>query len=301
MASADMRIKFYGVRGSFSPTKMTQTQIGVNTCCVRLDIDDQILIFDAGSGIINCGNDLVKQFRDSASPGLAWKTHLFFSHHHLDHLNGFPFFPLLYCPQAEVHLLSPRILQFTLEETLNQLVAPPFFPVSFSDLSFRRHFHELTENRVVYFYPDRLQIVPLYEPPPDHWVGRVFSLRHFTHPKGGAFFYRIEAPSGKRVVLAVDAEGFVGGDQRLVQFARDADVLIHDAHYTPEEYLQFQGYGHSSYAMACDVARQAHVKKLVLIHHNPERDDRQLRQLELSARKLFPQTILAVENMELTV
>lgn len=301
MASANMRIKFYGVRGSFSPTKMVQTNIGVNTSCVRLDINDNVLIFDAGSGIINCGTDLLKQFRDRASAGRTWKTHLFFSHHHIDHLNGFPFFPLLYIPQSEIHLLSPKILDFTLERTLDRLLSPPLFPVSFADLPFRKHFHEISENQVVYFYPDRLQIVPFSETAPGRWTGRVYCLRNFTHPKGGAFFYKIEAPSGKKVVLAVDAEGFVGGDQRLIQFARDADVLIHDAHYSPEEYLRFQGYGHSSYEMACDVARQANVKNLVLIHHDPDREDRELRRIEQAAQKLFTPTILAVENMELTV
>lgn len=298
MSYPDLRVKIYGSRGSYSPTVGNATSIGVNTTCFRIDIGSHVLIFDAGSGIINCGQDLVREMFARPPAEQHWTTHLFFTHMHIDHLVGFPYFAMLYMPKSQIHFIAPRIMDYQLEDVLNTFMHPPYFPVSMQDLPFRGNYHDIAENTTVYFYEDRFEIVPAIDSAPGGWLAKITNIRNYMHPKGGSHFYRIESRSGKVVVIASDTEGFVGGDQRLIQFAKDADLLMHDAQYTPEDYGKFQGFGHSTYEMACDIAKKAGVKQLLLIHHDPKHGDEKLQTIEASARKLFPETHLASESME---
>ena len=116
----------------------------------------------------------------------------------------------------------------------------------------------------------------------------------------GVFIYRIEY-GGRSMVYATDTEGYIGGDQRLIQFARGADLLVHDAQYTEAEYTSDsaskQGWGHSTWPMAVAVARAAGVKQLALFHHDPLHSDDMLEQLEKQAQASFAQTFLAREGM----
>ncbi len=297
MAERGLRIKIYGVRGSYSPTKMTNTNIGVNTTCIYAEISDLNLIFDAGSGVINCGKEIIQRYSAQQKQALAKKTHLFFTHLHIDHLNGLPYFPMLYIPQSEIHCFSPKILDHSLPDVVQQMVNPPYFPVCYHELPCKFIFNEIKEFNTLYFNDDGYVIKSVPEFHDSKWKIKISCMRNLTHPKGGGFFYKLETNSGIKIVLATDTEGFVGGDQRLINFAKDADLLVHDAHYTPEEYPKFQGFGHSTYEMACGIAQKAGVKTLVLTHHDPDRTDAQLFDIEEKARKLFPATKLAAENM----
>ena len=100
------------------------------------------------------------------------------------------------------------------------------------------------------------------------------NMKYYVHPKDGSFNYRIEN-SGHSLVFATDVEQYAGTDQRLIKFAEGCDVFIHDSQYTLEQYLNFQGYGHSNYEMACEAALKAKAKKLLLFHHDPNNDDEQ--------------------------
>jgi ribonuclease BN (tRNA processing enzyme) len=128
-------------------------------------------------------------------------------------------------------------------------------------------------------------------------------MRSYAHPQG-VYIYRIEY-QGKALVYATDTEGYVGGDQRLIRFARDATLLIHDAQYTEAEYsnpqMSKQGWGHSTWQMAVNVAQMARVQQLVLFHHDPDHSDEMLEKLERDARAAFPATRLAHEGMVVEV
>ena len=298
MAKPHLRVKIYGARGSYSPTSGTASSIGVNTTCLRVDIGNHLLIFDAGSGIIKLGQDLVKEKLANGNHEKKWKFHLFFTHMHLDHIVGFPYFAMLYMPKTELHFLSPRILDYDLKDILNTFMHPPFFPVSMEDLPFEKHFYQLAEKTLCYFYEDHFELHHISEVPEGGWIAKISCMRNYMHPKGGSFFYKIETPEGRKVVFASDTEGYIGGDQKLVGFAKGADLLFHDAQYNKDEYQKFQGFGHSTYEMACEVAIQAEVKKLLLFHHDPNHDDDTLRELESQAQKLFPASSIASECME---
>ena len=104
-------------------------------------------------------------------------------------------------------------------------------------------------------------------------------------------------------MYATDTEGYIGTDKRLVAFARDADVLIHDAQYLREEYFSCdkprKGWGHSTINMAADVARKAEVKRLALFHHEPTHDDKIMKKIEKQAKHLFRSSVVAHEGMEI--
>ncbi|NOX36407.1 MAG: MBL fold metallo-hydrolase [Calditrichaeota bacterium] len=299
MPKAEFRMKIYGVRGSYPPTNGFATHFGVNTTCIRFDIGKHLIVFDAGTGIINLGNDLLKEIKNGNSRQNLWKIHLFFTHLHIDHLMGFPYFSMIYIPQTELHLISPRILVYSLKDSLEMLMSPALFPVTMNELPSRKIFHDLAENRVVFFLEDDFQIVHVTDAPSvKNWIGKISCIRNYTHPKGGTYIYKVEFQNNHSVVFATDVEGFVGGDQRIINFARGADILIHDAQYTLREYEMFQGFGHSTYEMACEIAKKAEVKKLLLFHHDPKHDDAELSELEMKAREIFPETYMASENME---
>ena len=124
-------------------------------------------------------------------------------------------------------------------------------------------------------------------------------MRSYAHPQH-VFFYRVEM-GDKKMVVATDTEGYLGGDRRLIRFAREADLLIHDGEYTTEEYLDpsrtKQGWGHSTWEMAVEVAQAAAVKRLVLTHHNARHDDAFLEDMERQAQARFPATVMGREGL----
>jgi ribonuclease BN (tRNA processing enzyme) len=128
--------------------------------------------------------------------------------------------------------------------------------------------------------------------------------KSYAHP-GGVFIYRITW-HGKSVVYATDTEGYIGTDKRLVKFAKDADLLIHDAQYLDEHYWgqlegfpSTQGYGHSTVTMACEVAASASAGQLVLFHHDPAYSDGMVAGMERTAQSLFADSVAGYEGLEI--
>jgi ribonuclease BN (tRNA processing enzyme) len=130
-------------------------------------------------------------------------------------------------------------------------------------------------------------------------VDTVVSAQRHNHP-GGAYSFRIER-NGKVLVVCTDVEHGEQIDQRLVEFARGADLLIHDAQYTAEELQKRRGWGHSSFDQAMQVAEMAGVKRLALTHHDPEHDDEFLQRIEKLCQERFPNAALAREGMEISL
>ena len=109
-------------------------------------------------------------------------------------------------------------------------------------------------------------------------------------------------------MYATDTEGYVGTDKRLVKFAKDADVLIHDAQYLDEHYWgqlegfpSTQGFGHSTVTMACEVAASSQTGQLILFHHDPSYADDVLTGMERKAKSLFADTTMAYEGLEIDI
>ncbi len=300
MTDYQFKAKLYGVRGSYPISSDQGTEVGGNTTCLLVRTPDHIVIFDAGSGIIKLGKELVPEiikYRQEAKK--IFHITLVFTHTHSDHLLGLPFFAPIYIPGVHLHFFGPATLGVDFEKILRNQVEPQYFPVSMDEFRSLKSFRNINENMFIYFNPDNPepQVGQVYETEAAFSTLTLYTMKYYFHPKDGSYPYRIEW-NDKKMVFATDVEGYVGGDQRLINFSKDADVLIHDAQYTDEQYKKFAGYGHSSFAIACDTARQANVKKLLLFHHDPNNSDDMLREIEADAKKIFPNSELATEKWE---
>lgn len=283
-------IRFWGVRGSYPVPGPTTARYGGNTTCVEVQIGTHTLIIDAGTGIINLGYDLMRRSQENDNTPI--RVTLLLTHMHHDHTQGFPFFLPAHLPTSTLYILGPRTFDEELEAALNHAVLPPSFPVSLYEMPSLKMIRTLHESEMIVIDPETglLHTHNTHHETVRHSprLAYVYIHRSLAHPRNGVYIYRIEWQN-KVVVFASDTEGYAYTDQRLARFAQNADLLIHDAQYTQEDYTQrCQGWGHSTPKMACEVARHANVQQLVLTHHEPRYDDERIAEMERNVRELFP-------------
>jgi phosphoribosyl 1,2-cyclic phosphodiesterase len=291
-------LKFWGVRGSHPVSGEAYNRYGGHTSCVEIRAGQHTLIFDAGTGIIGLGKELAQRATQS---GQSVTAVLFFSHLHHDHTQGFPFFVPAYFANSQLDLFVPAIYERDAKAVLTEVMSAPTFPVSFQQTGAQKQIHRLQPTQIILLDDDGLTKLPATTTPIPEDTVVIRAMWSYAHPQG-VMIYRVEY-QGKSVVYATDTEGYAGGDQRLVEFARGADLLIHDAQYTQDHYVGAlagapvtQGYGHSTAAMACDTAQTAKVGQLVLFHHDPNYADQTIAQIERQARELFANTVAAREG-----
>jgi ribonuclease BN (tRNA processing enzyme) len=303
MDADQLIVRFWGTRGSYPVPGPATLRFGGNTTCVEVQAGHHTLIIDAGTGIINLGHELLRRAKERG--GAPIRATLLLTHMHHDHTQGFPYFLPAYMGTSVLHILGPRTFEEDLEETLNHAVLPPSFPVSLTEMPSLKIVRSLRESEMVVLEGEvsEPQVFNIYrdqvEAGPD--AVQIAIHKSFAHPRNGVFIYRISY-RGRSLVFASDTEGYVDTDQRLVHFARGADLIVHDAQYTAEDYTRSkQGWGHSTPEMACAVAREAGARRLVLFHHEPRYDDAMIAELECAARKIFPDTVAAYEGLEITL
>jgi phosphoribosyl 1,2-cyclic phosphodiesterase len=292
-------VRFWGVRGSYPTPGPHTLRHGGNTACVEMRVGEQTLIFDAGSGIIGLGSSLLRQAEGKNHLNMS----LLITHAHSDHLLGFPFFQPLFDPRSHIHLFGPQMAGRSLEELVVPLMSPPYFPVDMRQLPSQRLFHIVSDAQCICWLPGKSEPVvttahETLEPAREGEV-RIFTNYTHSHPLNGAISYRVEY-AGRSVVYATDVEWRNGCEPSFLPFIAGADILIHDAQYTVHDYQQTkQGFGHSTIAMATEIAQMAGVGELILFHHEPTYDDDQLDRMEAEARTCFSHTRSACEGMEI--
>lgn len=304
--SVDISVKIYGCRGSIPVSGPEFVRYGGNTSCAVVRVGDREVVFDAGSGIRN--------YSQTINGATAPHTHIFFSHSHYDHVLGLPYFGPMYRPDATMELWGPRDMRFgSFQETIDNLVRPPYHPVSLWEMLSKKYFHDVGDTDVVYFLKDSEDVLHLRPAHPDDAAKipnedavefAVHCMRGYNHPKSGVNIYKVVA-GDRSIVYATDTEGYVGADRRLLMFARGADVMMHDAMYTEERYTSMpvptQGYGHSTVEIATSLAQAAGVQQLVLWHHDPDCTDDELDEVEALSKRLFPNSVLGRDNLEITL
>jgi len=296
----ELKIKFWGVRGSYPAPGAGTVKYGGNTACVEICAGGRTIILDAGTGIIPLGRELAKR---AVQEKRGLDLMLLFSHMHHDHTQGFPFFTPAYFPNTRLHIFGPGGTPETLKHVLDRNQAAETFPLSLRDMSAAKTIESVRESQVIVWDEENIRVVESgLGLSPEAVVIRIH--KSGAHP-GGVYIYRITW-RGKSVVYATDTEGYVGMDRKLVAFARDADVLIHDAQYSEEHYRgqlagfsSTQGYGHSTAAMAAEVAAAAETGELILFHHDPAYADDLVAAQESTAQKLFPDSRAAYEGLEI--
>ncbi|HVR88358.1 MAG TPA: response regulator [Candidatus Limnocylindria bacterium] len=260
-----MRIRFWGVRGSIAAAGPETARYGGNTLCVEARADDgTLLIFDCGTGARKLGVALAR--------GGPVRAHLFISHTHADHIQGLPFFLPAFVPGSHLTVYGPAGIDRTFPAALGGQMDYAYFPVPMDEL------------------PATVELVELGEG--EFGIGALRIRTQFLNHTAPTLAYRVIA-GGTSVVYATDHEAHAGatwrpgraegsfeeedllhaGDAHHAAFLRDADVLIHDAQYRAADYPAKAGWGHSTVEYAVDMARVADVKRLVLFHHDPGRED----------------------------
>lgn len=250
-----MKIRIYGCRGSL-PVPGVKTNIyGGNTTCLEIiSAAGEIAIIDAGSGLNNLGKDLLAE-------GAVKSVRFFFTHAHWDHLLGFPFFRPAYRKDFTLTFCSGPHASSVIRDYLSHQMQAPFFPVELDALSARMVFECDNPSQEARFCAcGDLQV-------------KAFPV---DHPNGG-FGYRV-IEDGKVFAFAPDNEigyGHPDGPERseFVTLFNNADLLIHDAQYTDDDYKITRGWGHSTFSATVDLAMEAGVKRLGLFHHDPDRSD----------------------------
>ncbi|MBK7316645.1 MBL fold metallo-hydrolase [Candidatus Villigracilis affinis] len=293
-----LRIKFWGVRGSYPAPGAGTIRYGGNTSCVEISAGGRTIILDAGTGIIPLGRELMQRKR-------PLELMLLFSHLHHDHTQGFPFFIPAYVPNTDLHIFGPGGTPETVKHVLEHNQSAETFPLSLRDMASTKQIESVRESQVIVWDEENVRVVGSDSGLSSEAV--VIRIhKSYAHP-GGVYVYRISW-RGKSVVYATDTEGYVGMDRKLVAFARDADVLIHDAQYSEEHYRGMlagfpstQGYGHSTAMMAAEVAASAETGELVLFHHDPAYPDDWVAAQEAAAKNLFPDSCAAFEGMEIAL
>jgi phosphoribosyl 1,2-cyclic phosphodiesterase len=269
----DLSIHFHGVRGSIAAPGVATARVGGNTSCVEVQAGDNRIVFDAGTGLRNLGDRLVA--------GGPSATTILLSHLHWDHIQGLPFFTPIYVPGNWIEVVSGPNGTMPLEAALRRQMAAPFFPVDFEDVSRQVRVREPRAGEAFSIGDVRVTMARLNHPDP-------------------VYGYRLET-RGTSIVYATDTEHFACVDPALVRLAADADVLIYDAQYTPEEYPGKVGWGHSTWEAAVALARAANVRQLVLYHHDPRRTDDAVAAIEARAQAVFPGALAAREGGVLRV
>ncbi len=261
-----MEVTFFGVRGSCPCSGERYRRYGGNTSCILITIPgDEPLILDLGTGLRALGDHLEPGLRHEGRPlrATALLTHL-----HFDHILGIPFFGPLHDPGATLTVYGPRQTDGPLHDTLANYVEPPFFPV------------ELAEFRGEVVFRDTWD--------EDFAVGAAkVTARSVPHP-GNTLGFRVEA-EGKVVTYIPDHQAPL--DRRSVtdgvlELCQGADLLIHDAQYTDEEFVERANWGHSTVPFAVRVAAEAGVRRLLFSHHDPAHTDRDIEKLVSRGRKL---------------
>jgi phosphoribosyl 1,2-cyclic phosphodiesterase len=252
--------------------------VGGNTSCIEVRTDDNnILIFDGGTGMRLLGKELEQEFGDEPIRG-----HIFFSHFHLDHIQGVPFFKPLYNPKNHfTFYFAGRRDANHVMDALAGMMANPYFPVDMSHLPCQREYVDLVEGTFS-IANTKILVLPL------------------NHPQG-CFGYRI-MQDGKTLSYCTDVEhGPEWSDRNIRTLAKNADFFIVDSQYTPEELPEHVGWGHSSWLQAVSTGKEAGVKKIALYHHDPSHEDAVVEDILADAKKVFSNVIAASEGLEVTL
>ncbi len=270
-----LRVRFWGVRGSIPTPGSSTVEFGGNTSCVEMRAGGHVLIFDGGTGLRLLGDSLAKE--------MPLTVHLFFSHVHWDHIQGFPFFSPAFVPGNTIHMYGGANVCGTVETALAGQMETPNFPVHLRDLPAGLHFNDLHEGEIV------------------ELSGGVRITNAAGNHPGGVYAYRVEV-GGRSVVYATDTEHFSVPDPKLVRLCKDADVVIYDTMYTPEEYagvggIPKTGWGHSHFVAGAELVKAAGVKRYILFHHDPSQSDAAVREKERRTRELFERADAAYEGM----
>jgi phosphoribosyl 1,2-cyclic phosphodiesterase len=267
-------VKFWGVRGSIACATPNHMRYGGNTSCIEVTVDGYRIILDAGTGIRQLGNEMLKSG--------AQDFHILLTHTHWDHINGFPFFAPAYNPKLKIEIMAGHLSdKGGVENVLSAQMDNPMFPVPLEAMVAEIIFKDF-EAGESFDLTDKIHVrtAPLYHP-------------------NDATAYRIEF-DGRSVVYVTDTEHVVGEtDQSVFGIIKDADLVIYDSTYTEDEFPTKVGWGHSTWNEGVRLCMEAGVKRLAIFHHEPDHYDDFMDQIGIDAKAIWPGAFVSREGMNI--
>jgi phosphoribosyl 1,2-cyclic phosphodiesterase len=275
MSPEQITVRFWGVRGTLPTPGPDTVRYGGNTSCVEVELGRRSVIFDAGSGIKKLGDRLAAQ-------GGTIETDILFSHCHMDHVCGIPFFAPFYSAPHRIRLWAGNLLPHaTLEAAIRSIMSAPLFPIEIEAFKAQVQFRDFHAGEML-----------------DLGGGIKARTGMLNHP-GGAVGYRLDC-AGKSIAYITDTEHRPNElDPTVLSLVQNADLMIYDCTYTDEEFPDHVGWGHSTWQQAARLANAAGVKKLAVFHHDPDHDDAFMRKVETEAAKAHPGAFVAREGVVL--
>jgi phosphoribosyl 1,2-cyclic phosphodiesterase len=277
-----LNVNFWGVRGSTPCPCDANHRYGGNTACVVIDAPGMDpIILDLGTGLRFFGDTLPE---DGSFKGTAFVTHL-----HWDHVQGLPFFVPINQPGAQIDIYAPAQDGISVGEAFDEFMRPPYFPVRTRDLCGEIRFHDVASTEVQ--------------------IGEARVLVRDVPHVGATNGYRVEARGASVAYLSDHQQPTDDGSRvaaSVLDLCRDADLVIHDAQFTPEDFRKKPTWGHCTVEYAVRVAAEAGARRLALFHHDPSRDDAGVDRLLDLARELgreagIEEVIAASEGLSISL
>lgn len=266
-----LTLRFWGVRGSTPVSGPEFAEFGGNTPCLEIRCGERLFVLDAGSGIGALGRNA----RDT----LPKQIDLLFSHLHLDHTAGLPFFkPVVFDESRTIRTYCGNLDGRCAGEAIDRLFSPPLFPVTLDRLACTLEHQGFRAGETLTF-ADGIKVDTIL----------------LNHPQGSVG-YRFDH-AGKRLCIISDIEhGSPWPDPKLAAFVEDADLLVYDGMFTEGEYPCCKGWGHSTWQKGVELAQAARAKSLAIIHLHPSHTDAQLLQVEADMQAVMPTAFVARER-----
>lgn len=263
----------WGCRGSVPVFGDQFRKYGGGTTCYSIDVDgDHRMLIDCGTGALN-----MPEFAHGSMRFSVLITHM-----HWDHTLALPFFKPLYDPSNEFHFYGREVEHLTIEEAIDHVMQPPWFPIHFTDTPAVKKYHNVDES--------------------DFMVGDIEVRTTRLHHPSGVTAYRLDRGGASLVVATDNEHGDPEADKRLLQLADGADVLIYDAQYLPDEYVHGKvGWGHSTWRDGVEIAKKAGVERLIITSHDWARSDDEVDEIVEMTRREFPNTIAAAAGLTIQV
>ena len=270
----DFFVRFWGVRGSVPCPGKETVRYGGNTSCLEIRCGAHLLIFDGGTGL--------RPFDLALAADGPLDADVFFSHVHLDHICGWPYFTGLLRPETSLTVSAGHLLpDHTIRQVLTGLLSEPFTPVRADGVRPRVTYHDFLAGETLEPRSGiRLRTAPL------------------NHPQG-ATGYRVEY-DGRTICYLTDTEHVPGApDRNILDLIADADMVIYDSTYTDDEFPAHVNWGHSTWQEGVRLCDAAGVKRFVVFHHDPDHDDAFLDRVAADVERMRPGSVVAREGMTL--
>ena len=277
-------LRFWGVRGSYASPYPTHMKVGGNTSCVEIRSNNHLLLCDAGTGIIPLGNLLVQQ-------NSIREIFIALSHYHWDHICGLPFFVPAFLPDWKITIFGPGETPNDVKESVSMQMSTPFFPVS-TETWLAKIDYKTFPNNTFEHGPIKVTYGGVHHPGSTYGYRLNVDGRTVTYTPDNECMFLEKTVIQKSSHLSDQEKTYYNMMQQEeyetdLDLYKNADILIHDAQYTLDEYKKKQGWGHSCYLDTVQSAMDAHVKVLFLFHHDPTHDDKFMAEIHKDAQTMI--------------